>query len=129
MKPITKKRTKAFLIDAAISTAVTLSVEYFLRKKIKNEAFHNLVTPTAIMWGLELVQLRNNGQTIGYKTMGLALENKEGSVPTTGQILKRMAHRDTIGSFIYLKDRTAFEGQDGSTLPHDEFSETVVKEL
>ena len=129
MKPIMKKRTKAFLIDAAISTTVTLSVEYFLRKIIKNEAFHNLVTPTTVMWGLELAQLRNNGQTIGYKTIGLVLENKKGSVPTTGQILKRIVHRDTIGSFLYLNNRTEFEGQDGSILPHDEFSESVVKEL
>ena len=40
-----------------------------------------------------------------------------------------MLYRDTISTFDYLKDRHAFEGKDGSELPHDRFAETVVKEL
>lgn len=33
MELMTKKRTAAFLIDTAVSTAVTFGVEYLLRKK------------------------------------------------------------------------------------------------
>ncbi|MFJ7737712.1 RDD family protein [Lysinibacillus sp. NPDC097287] len=129
MQSVTKKRTKAFLIDVAVSSVVTAGVEYFLRKKVKNEAVHALVTPTVVMWALEYAQLRQNGQTIGYKAMGLTLENEEGSELTSSQILKRMAYRDTVSTFDYLKDPKAFEEQDGEILPHDRFSSTVVKEL
>ena len=129
MKSVTKKRTKAFLIDVAVSSVITAGVEYFLRKKVKNEAVHAFVTPTVVMWALEYTQLRRNGQTIGYKAMGLTLENKEGSELTSCQILKRMAYRDTVSTFDYLKDPKEFEKQDGEILPHDLFSSTVVKEL
>ncbi|WP_413364364.1 RDD family protein [Lysinibacillus sp. 3P01SB] len=129
MESLTKKRLGAIMIDAAISTTVSLGVEYLLRKKIKNEAVHNLVTPTAIMWGLEYAQLRRDGQTIGYKAMKLALENEDGTKPTDLQIAKRMLYRDTISTFDYLKDRHEFEGENGSALPHDRFAKTVVKEL
>lgn len=129
MKSVTKKRTKAFLIDVAVSSVITAGVEYFLRKKVKNEAVHAFVTPTVVMWALEYAQLRQNGQTIGYKAMGLTLENKEGSELTSCQILKRMAYRDTVSTFDYLKDPKEFEKQDGEILPHDLFSSTVVKEL
>ncbi|KOS68860.1 RDD family protein [Lysinibacillus contaminans] len=129
MEPVTKKRTKAFLIDVAVSSVVTAGVEYFLRKKVKNEAVHALITPTVVMWALEYAQLRQNGQTIGYKATGLALENEEGSELTSGQILKRMAYRDTVSTFDYLKNPKEFEKQDGEILPHDRFSSTVVKEL
>lgn len=118
------------MIDLGVSTAVTLTSEYFLRKKIKNEAFHNLVTPTVVFWGLEYVQLRNCGQTIGYKTMGLSLENEDikNTRLTDKQILKRMAYRDTLSTFDYFKDREQFEGNDGSSFPHDRISGTIVKE-
>lgn len=130
MKSITKKRTKAILIDLAISKAVTASVEYFLRKKVKNEAFHALVTPTlVVMWSLEYAQLRKYGQTIGYKTMGLTLENQDGSELTSNQIIKRLAYRDTLSTLDYLKNRQAFEEQDGAILPHDQVSGTVVREV
>lgn len=129
MKSITKKRTKAFLIDLAISTAVTAGVEYVLRKKVQNKAIHAIVTPTAVMWSLEFAQLRNNGKTVGYKKMGIALENKSGTKLTSAQILKRMAYRDSISPFDYLKNPTAFEQQNGQLLPHDHFSDTVVKEV
>lgn len=128
MESITKKRAIAFLMDTAISTAVTLGVEYFLRKKVKSEVVHALVTPTAMLWALEYAQLRKNGQTIGYKTMGLVLEHEEGHALSDRQIIKRMAYRDTISSFHYLKNRQAFEQQQGQYLPHDSFAGTVVKE-
>ncbi|MGE7694137.1 RDD family protein [Lysinibacillus sp. NPDC094177] len=129
MKSITKKRTKAFLIDLAISSAVTVGVEYVLRKKVKNEAIHAIVTPTVIMWSLEFAQLRKKGQTVGYKKMGLILENENGPKLTSAQIMKRMAYRDSISTFDYLKNPKAFEQQNGQLLPHDSFSSTVVKEI
>jgi len=129
VKSISKKRTKAFLIDIAISSAVTAGVEYILRKKIKNEAIHAIVTPTVVMWSLELTQLRKKGQTVGYKKMGLVLENRNRSRLTSSQIIKRMAYRDSISTFDYLKNPKAFEQQNGQLLPHDSFSGTVVKEV
>lgn len=129
MKSISKKRTKAFLIDIAISSAVTAGVEYILRKKIKNEAIHAIVTPTVVMWSLELAQFRKKGQTVGYKKMGLVLENENGTRLTSSQIIKRMAYRDSISIFDYLKNPKAFEQQNGQLLPHDSISGTVVKEI
>ena len=128
MKPITKKRTKALLLDLTISSFVTLGVEHFLRKKVKNEAVHVFLTPTVVMWALEFAQLRKNGQTIGYKKMGLVLENETGSALTPVQILKRIGYRDTCSTIDYLKNRKAFESEDGAILPHDRFAKTVVKE-
>ncbi|GAB0169403.1 RDD family protein [Lysinibacillus sp. CTST325] len=129
MNSISKKRTKAFLIDIAISSAVTAGVAYILRKKVKNEAIHAIVTPTVVMWSLEFAQLRKKGQTVGYKKMGLVLENKNGTKVTSSQIIKRMAYRDSISTFDYLKNPKAFEQQNGQLLPHDSFSGTVVKEI
>ena len=117
------------MIDTAVSTVVSFGAEYFVRKKIKNEAINSFVVPTAIMWGLEYIQLKNCGQTLGYKAMGLALENADGAKPTDAQIAKRILYRDTISTFDYLKDRKDFEGEDGSALPHDRFAGTVVKEV
>jgi hypothetical protein len=129
MKPITKKRTKAILIDLAISSAVTVGVEYFLRKKVKNEAVHVGVTPTVVMWALEYMQLRKCGQTFGYKKMGLTLVNKNNAQLTSSQIVKRIAYRDTVSTIDYLKDAKTFEEQDGAVLPHDRYAKTVVKEV
>ena len=129
MKPITKKRLAAVMIDSVISATVALGVEYLLRKKVKSEFIHTIVTPTVAFWGLEYVQLRKSGQTLGYKAMGLALENEDGSKPSDAQIAKRIMYRDTMSTFDYLKDRQHFEDQDGARLPHDRFSHTVVKEV
>ncbi|MGJ9457328.1 RDD family protein [Oceanobacillus sp. CF4.6] len=129
MKAITKKRTGGFLLDMAISSAVTAGVEYFLRKKVKNEMVHILITPTIVLWTLEYTQLRKTGQTIGYKKIGLVLENEDGSDLTSRQIMKRMAYRDTLSTLDYLKNHKEFEKQDGSILPHDRFSGTIVREI
>lgn len=129
MKSITNKRTKAFIIDQVISTVVTSGVEYVLRKKIKNGAFHTLLTPTVVMWGLEYAQLRKNGQTVGYKALGLALENEDGSPLSSCQIAKRMLYRDFISTFHYIKNRKTFEKDEGAILPHDVIAGTVVKEV
>lgn len=129
MKPITKKRTKAFFIDLAISAAVTAGVEYVLRKKIKNEAFHALVTPTVVLWSLEYAQLRKSGQTFGYKKMGLTLEDQEGKELDCKQIVKRMAYRDILSTVDYIKGPKSFEQGEGEILPHDTYAGTVVKEI
>ncbi|WP_227396103.1 RDD family protein [Jeotgalibacillus aurantiacus] len=128
MKDLTKKRAKAIMIDFAVSTVATLAIEQLLRRKIKNEAFHALVTPTAVMYALEIAQLKKSGQTLGYKKMGLVLQNEDGTLPTSEQLLKRVAYRDTVGTISYLKDREAFEGADGSVMPHDRFSGLVVRD-
>ncbi|TDL30827.1 RDD family protein [Jeotgalibacillus sp. S-D1] len=129
MNAITKKRTKAYFIDLAVSTIVTAGVELLLRRKVKSEFVHAVITPTAVMWSLEYIQLRQSGQTIGNRVMGLSLENGDGTELTCNQILKRMAYRDTKSTFDYLKDRKGFEGDDGSVLPHDGFANTIVKEI
>lgn len=126
MDILNKKRIKALCIDFGISTAVTLGVEQLLRKKIKNEAFHALVTPTLVMWGLEYAQLRRNNQTIGLKLMGLQVVSANDSSIKPKQIFKRMAYRDTILLLHYLKNPKRFE--DGTQLPHDQYAGTLIKE-
>ena len=129
MQTITKKRRNAFLIDLVFSSVVNVGVKILLRKKIKNEAIHALVTPTAVFWSIEFLQLRKNGQTIGYKASGLKLEKVEGDELTAAQLIKRMAYRDFISTGHYLFNKQSFEGENGSILPHDRFAGTVVKEI
>lgn len=129
LKALTKKRAKAYCIDLAISTAVTGVVEYILRKRIKSEAFHAIVTPSVIMGSLECAQILGSGQTIGYKKMGLILESESESSVTTTQVVKRIMYRDSLSSLKLLMNRKSFEGEDGSILPHDRFAGTVVKEV
>ena len=129
MENITKKRLKAILIDQSIYAAVYLGAEYLLRKKIKNEAFHTLVTPMVTQYSLEYAQMIATGQTIGYKIMGLKLETEDTSEVTSNQILKRMAYRDTFSTIDYFRDREGFEKLDGAVLPHDKAAGTIVKEI
>lgn len=129
MKSITKKRTKAYFIDLAVSTAVTGVTEYFLRKKVKNEAVHALVTPTAVMCTLECIQLLKNGQTVGYKKMGLVLESEDGKDLRANQLLKRILYRDTLSTFQFLGNSQQFEKSNGEILPHDSVARTIVKEV
>ncbi|MHA6251746.1 RDD family protein [Oceanobacillus sp. CAU 1775] len=128
MEEITKKRLKAILIDTFVSSTVTYTLEYFLRKKIKSEAFHALVTPGATQYLLEYAQLKTSGQTIGYRVMGLELQDETGQELTSKQILKRAAYRDTVSSIKYLKDRKAFEQAEGKVFPHDTYAKTIVRE-
>ncbi|MDY0404884.1 RDD family protein [Virgibacillus sp. 179-BFC.A HS] len=129
MKTITKKRVKAYLIDVAITTAVTAGLEYFLRKKVKSEVFHTIVTPTAVMATLEYTQMRRNAQTFGYKKMGIKLDNIDGSALHSKQIIKRMIYRETISTFKYLGNPKAFAKEEGAVFPHDSYAETIVKEV
>ncbi|KOY80731.1 RDD family protein [Lysinibacillus macroides] len=128
MESITKKRTATYMIDVAISTTVTFGIEYFLRKKVKNEAVHALVIPTAVMWTLGYVQFRKKGQTIGYKAMELVLESEDGQALSGSQLIKRMAYRDTLSTFDYIKNPQAFAQQNGQRLPHDRISGALVQE-
>ncbi|HLT56400.1 MAG TPA: RDD family protein [Bacillota bacterium] len=129
MKPITKKRAKAYFIDAAISAAVTMGVEQVLRKKVKNEFVHTVINPTLIMWSLEYFQLRKSGQTYGMKKAGLVLKDQQGNDLTCKQLVKRMAYRDILSTFKYIGNREAFEGKDGTVFPHDAYANTVIKEI
>lgn len=129
MKTLTKKRLKASIIDSIISSTVLYGTTYMLRKKIKSKTFHEVISPAIVSWGLEYIQLRKSGQTIGYKLMGLKLENSEGNIPSNKEIIKRLIHRDTIAPILYIKNKEAFEGENGATFPHDKFSNTVVKEV
>lgn len=127
MKTITKKRFAAFFIDSCISTIVSVGIESLLRKRIKNEAFHLVVLPIVSQYTLEYVQMRQTGKTIGYQLMGLELQNEAGSKLSTNQILKRMIHRDTTSTMAYLTNRSNFEEMEGSVLPHDAKTGTIVK--
>ncbi|MFD1415936.1 RDD family protein [Oceanobacillus jeddahense] len=129
MHSITKKRFKAYLIDLAVSTTVTLVTESLLEKKFKSDVYYNLVHPTLILWSLEYAQLKCGGQTLGYRQAGLKLESSNGANLSNNQIIKRMAYRDTVGGFIYLQNRAQFEGKDGSQFPYDHSAGVRVKEV
>lgn len=133
MKELTKKRTKAVLIDTAVATAVSIGIEAALKSITKKnrtaETIYAVVLPTAVMWGLEACQMRRSGQTLGYKAMGIKLETTDGHIPSAEQVLKRATYRDIMSTVDYLKDRKGFEGTDGSTLPHDVKSGTRVVEV
>lgn len=118
----------AIFIDQAVSGLLSISAEKLLLKKLKNEKLLSLVTPTVVMYGLEYAQLRLNGQTIGYKLMGLELESADGEELSSRQIIKRMIYRDTAATIAYLKRREEFEEQEGAILPHDRYAGTIVKE-
>lgn len=126
MDTLTQNRIKAFCIDFGISTALTIGIEQLLRKKIKNEAFHALVTPTVVMWGLEYAQLRRTNQTVGLRLKGLEIESENNLPINSKQIFKRMAYRDTILTLNYLKNPKKFE--DGTQLPHDRYAGTIIVE-
>ncbi|MBN6205102.1 RDD family protein [Ralstonia pickettii] len=128
MQELTKKRFKAIMIDSFLSSAVSLGMEYFLRKKIKNEAIHGLVTPIVTQYALEYAQLKSCGQTVGYKIMGLELVNEDSNPLTGKQIFKRMAYRDTISTINFFRDRDNFENAGGALLPHDVAAKTIVRE-
>ncbi|MBD8014566.1 RDD family protein [Microbacterium sp. APC 3898] len=129
MNELMKKRTKALLIDTAISTAVSFAVEPLLKRKTKSSFVYTVVSPTVIFWGLEYAQMRLKGQTIGHRMMGIEVQNEAGGEPTPEQILERMVHRDTVSPFIYLKDRAQYDAYEGDRFPHDLYSYTVVKEV
>lgn len=129
MNSLSKKRAKAILIDTAISTAVSFAVEPFLRKKVKNEFVHAVLTPTFIFWGLEYAQLRLSGQTAGQKAMAIEIRSEDGGELESEQILKRLMHRDFSSTIMYLRDRDKFDAYEGEKFPHDLYAHTVVKEV
>ncbi|RHB50091.1 RDD family protein [Exiguobacterium sp. AM39-5BH] len=119
MKRLTKKRTKAVLIDGVIAGLLSFGVEQLVRKKVKSEFVHAVITPTLVSYALEACQMRRGGQTLGYKLMGLELKNDDGTPVTAEQAFKRALHRDTRSIVTYIKDRAHFEAEDGAILPHD----------
>lgn len=126
MDKLTKKRGKAMAIDFAVSSAVTAVVEPLLRKKIKQEWVHVIVTPTALFWGLEYLQLKTRGQTLGQQLAGIKIENADGGELTDAQIFKRLAHRDSIMPIEWYLER---KGDNTEQMPHDRFAHTIVREL
>ncbi|WJY28043.1 MULTISPECIES: RDD family protein [Sporosarcina] len=128
MKEITKKRLKAYMIDHAVNAAVTAFTEYLLRKKVKSEAVHNLVTPSVIAGTLEFAQLYTKGQTVGYRLTGLQLEDENGGKPSGVQIAKRIVYRESVSGIQYFTHRKTFEQEGGRQLPQDRFAGTIVEE-
>ncbi|WP_214700934.1 MULTISPECIES: RDD family protein [unclassified Exiguobacterium] len=128
MNPLTKKRTKAVLIDSVIAGFVSYGVEQLVRKKVKSEFVHAVVTPTLLTYVMEACQMSRGGQTIGYKLMGLELKNDDGTAVTAKQALQRALYRDTSSAVRYLKDREHFEQEEGAVLPHDAHYHMHVRE-
>ncbi|MGI2328099.1 RDD family protein [Planococcus sp. YIM B11945] len=129
MNELAKKRAKAILIDILVSTVVTAAVEPILRKKVKSEAFHVVATPTLVLWGLEYAQTKAFGQTLGQKAMGIQVVSEDGGELTSGQILKRIVHRDTAGSFAYMANRKKYDAFEGGQFAHDLYAGTEIKEV
>ena len=50
MNPLTKKRTKAVMIDSVIACLVSVGVEQLVRKKVKNEFVHAVIAPTLLTY-------------------------------------------------------------------------------
>ncbi|TCI21020.1 RDD family protein [Exiguobacterium sp. SL-9] len=119
MKRLTKKRTQAVLMDSVIAGLVSYGVEQIVRKKVKSEFVHTVITPMLVAYALEACQMRRGGQTLGYKLMGLELTNDDGTPVTAEQAFKRALHRDTRSIVAYVKDRAHFEAEAGAVLPHD----------
>lgn len=119
MKRLTKKRTQAVMIDGVIAGLLSFGVEQLVRKKVKSEFVHTVITPMLVSYALEACQMRRGGQTLGYKLMGLELKNDDGTPVTAEQVFKRALHRDSLTIAAYFKDREHFEAEDGAVLPHD----------
>lgn len=128
MNRLMKKRIKAMAIDTAITMGATALLEPLVRNKLKNKAVYDAVAPSLIFWGLEYAQIRLSGQTIGHKAAGIVIDTTDGSELTSGQILKRLIHRDTVSTLSYLRDRAKYDFYEGTKLPHDLYADTVVKE-
>ena len=119
MNPLTKKRVQAVLIDGIVAGLISYGVEQVVRKKVKSEFVHAVITPTLVSYALEACQMRRGGQTLGYKVLGLELKHDDGTPITAKQALQRAIHRDTCSVVSYVKHRGHFEAENGSVLPHD----------
>lgn len=129
MDDLTKKRLKAMLIDAAVSSAVSAALEPLIKMKVKSGFVHAVILPSVVLWGLEAAEIGLSGQTLGQKAMRIKTVTTAGGKPATGQLLKRAMHRDSLSSISFLKDRKRFEANGGSVFPHDRYAGTFVKEL
>ncbi len=127
MNVIAKKRLKAYFIDFVVAGLTIGVIEYFLRKKVKSEVVHTMITPVIVPWSLECIQLKLSGQTFGYKRMGLVLESTEALNLTNKQIAKRMIYRQTVSPFKFLAHPIEFSKD--TVLPQDYASNTIVSEI
>lgn len=66
MKELTKKRTKAIVVDQLIYNAAIMGTEMAFRrnKSVKSEFIASVVVPTLVTWGAEYILLRQGRQTI-----------------------------------------------------------------
>lgn len=129
MNELTKKRTKAIVLDIMIANSVVLVVEPLLKKKIKSEFFHAMVTQSVVFWTLEYTQVKLVGQTAGQRMAGIKLKSENGEELTSEQIIKRVLHRDFPSLVQYWRNREEYDAYQGTKFPHDVYAGTVVKEV
>ncbi|WP_088006070.1 RDD family protein [Indiicoccus explosivorum] len=127
MQELTKKRAWAYAIDGAIASGASLALEPLMRRKVKSGFVQTVVLPTALAWGLEYAQMRLNGGTVGQKVMGIRILSEDGAEPAASQIIRRMAHRDTVGPLQYWRHRKAYKQYEGTRFPYDVYARTKVE--
>lgn len=129
MNELTKKRTSAIVIDVMIANGVVLVVEPILKKKIKSEFFHAMVTQSVVLWALEYTQVKLTRQTAGQRIAGIKIESENGEELTSKQIIKRVLHRDFPSLLQYWRNREEYDAYQGKKFPHDVYAGTVMKEV
>lgn len=128
MEELTRKRTKALVIDSVIAAAAGGVLSHLWRKRTGKTGFMSEVAiPQLTMWGLELLQMKRRGRTIGHDVAGIRIQSEDGEVPDTLQLMKRMLHRETVSQLILLTRRGEYQAYKGTRFPHDTFANTVVK--
>lgn len=121
---LVKRRVAAHMIDSVIATTIAWTVT----RKCNRESGWRESAPAGVMWGLELLQTKLTGQTVGQRIMNIKTVNEQGLSPTAYQLTKRMIYRDTVGQAIYLIKRRAYQERGGTEFPHDVFAKTKVIE-
>lgn len=128
MEELTRKRAKALVIDSMIAAAVGGILSYLWRKRSgKSDFTSEVAIPQLTMWGLELVQMKRRGRTIGHDIAGIRIESEHGEAPGTVQLLKRILHRETLSQLLLLTRQSEYQIYKGTKFPHDVYAKTVVK--
>ncbi|ADH99359.1 RDD family protein [Salisediminibacterium selenitireducens] len=117
-----KRRIAAHLIDSAIATTIA----WGMARKCDRNSGRRESSPAAVMWGLELLQTKIAGQTLGQRIMKIKTVNEQGETPSAYQLSKRMIYRDTVGQMVYLIKRRSYLERGGAEFPHDVFTGTKV---
>lgn len=74
MEQLTKRRAKAYVIDSVIATALGNVLSYlWLKGSGKSSFVTEVAIPYFTMWGLELMQMKWRGRTIGHDKAGIRL--------------------------------------------------------